>query len=101
MQGPYRVQTAPQVSDTAGAYVLSRDGRTAAYAGRSDFALGSRLQQSIREGRGYQYFWIDYARSPMEAFQLECDYYHRFTPPDNVVHPAVPPNTTWRCQHCG
>jgi len=97
VKGPFGIQRATEASDTPGAYILSRDGKTASYVGRSDSTLGSRLQQSIRERFGYSVFWIQYAGSPMEAYHLECDFFHRFSPPDNDIHPAAPRNTNWQC----
>jgi hypothetical protein len=97
VQGPFQIQRASEVSDAPGAYILSRDGRNAHYIGRSDSHLGPRLIQSIREGFGYKFFWIQYATSAQQAFKLECDFYHRFSPPDNDIHPAVPFGAFWRC----
>jgi hypothetical protein len=33
----------------------------------------------------------------MRAYQLECEWYHKYNPSDNSTHPAVPPGTNWRC----
>lgn len=84
-----------------GAYILSRDGRAAHYVGRSDEDLARRIADSQREGTGYRYFWFEYASSPMQAYYLECEWYHRYAPPDNTNHPAVPPETYWRCPVAG
>jgi len=84
-----------------GVYILSRDGRTAAYVGRSDTDVGSRIKQSAREGYGYSYFWFEYASSPRDAYLKECEYYHKYNPLDNTNHPAVPFGTNWRCPIIG
>jgi len=98
LQGPYplsevslRVQPA-----SVGVYVLSRNGKVASYVGRSDSDLQQRIINSASEGN-YVAFWFDYASSPMNAYKYECELYHKYNPPENKDHPAVPPNTNWRC----
>lgn len=91
----YVTQTAP------GIYVLSRDSRTASYVGRSDTDVASRIKQSASEGYGYTHFWFEYATSPRDAYLKECEYYHKYNPPDNDSHPAVPFGTNWRCPIIG
>lgn len=102
LSGPYTVSRAAVYvrENTPGVYVLSRDGRTAAYVGRSDADLLSRLLQSARQGP-YTDFWFEYETSPMQAYKYECELYHTYNPPDNRVHPAVPPGTNWRCPILG
>ena len=84
-----------------GVYILSRDGKTVAYVGRSDTDLRSRLQQSAREGIGYVYFWFEYTDSSKEAYLKECEYYHKYNPKDNINHPATPFGTNWKCPIVG
>ena len=79
-----------------GVYVLSRDGRHVHYAGRSDSDLRSRIRKSADED-SYTHFWYDYETSPMNAYRAECSLWHRYQPPDNINHPAVPAGTNWRC----
>lgn len=100
--GPFPLSqvTLRVVVNAPGVYVLSRDGRTAAYVGRSDGDVRNRLLQSSGQGR-YTYFWFDYATSPMQAYKSECELYHTYNPPDNVVHPAVPSGMNWRCPILG
>ncbi len=73
-----------------GAYILSRDGRTAHYVGRSDDDLKKRIKLSAKEGNGYKYFWFEYARTPMEAYRLECKWCDDYRPTDNTIKPALP-----------
>ncbi len=81
-----------------GVYVLSRDGRTASYVGRSDSELGVRIRQSAAEGPGYRWFWYDLASSPMDAYRKECWLYHHYEGGlHNLIHPAVPTGANWRC----
>jgi hypothetical protein len=84
-------------SGTLGVYILSRDGRKVHYVGRSDSNLKGRLKQSIREGTGYRFFKFKYVYSPMRAYHQECKWWHKYSPPDNSVHPKVPDETNWRC----
>lgn len=87
--------------ESPGVYILSRDGVRADYIGRSDIDVGARIKSSSRQGTGYRFFWFEYATSPMRAYKMECEWFHRFGPPDNAVHPAVPPETNWHCPVAG
>ncbi|MBI2861944.1 MAG: hypothetical protein HYX89_03895 [Chloroflexi bacterium] len=80
-----------------GVYILSHD-TVARYVGRSDTDVRQRLLDHIGT---YRYFWFEYAVSDREAFYGECQLYHRYNPPDNGVHPAVPPGTHYLCPVCG
>lgn len=82
-----------------GAYILSRDGTTAHYVGRSD-DLANRLRRHIMSG-GYTAFWYERVASPMQAYFRECEWYHKYHPTDNQNHPAVPPEATWKCLVAG
>jgi hypothetical protein len=98
LQGPYlasAVSLVPYVQ-SPGVYVLSRDGRTAHYVGRSDTCLAARVAASIQAGR-YTHFWFAFRSSPMQAFLAECELYHEYSPADNGNHPAVPIGAQWRC----
>ena len=101
--GPYPINNVDLYvrPSSPGVYILSRDGRTATYVGRSDVDVGARIKQSAREGYGYTYFWFEYASSPRDAYYKECKYYHRYNPPDNTNHPAAPSGTNWRCPEIG
>lgn len=82
-----------------GAYVLSRDGRTAHYVGRADADLAGRLGNSSTQGN-YSHFWYEYASSAAAAYTLECRYYHDFKPTDNLIHPAAPGGSFLTCVVC-
>ncbi|MEO0236253.1 MAG: hypothetical protein ABIM02_05970 [candidate division WOR-3 bacterium] len=99
LRGPYLIEEVNKYvrEISPGVYILSRDGRTAAYVGRSDTDVGSRIKQSAKEGYGYKYFWYEYASSPRDAYYKECEYYHKYKPDDNTNHPSVPPGKNWRC----
>jgi len=102
MHGPFRVDSsAAVVTHTApGVYILSRDGKTADYVGRSDHDVGSRIGQWAATG-SYSYFWFDYASSVADAHQKECENYHRYNQLDNKIHPAATLGTYFRCPVSG
>ena len=103
MQGPFKFSSIDwnSIASLPGVYILSKDTDSktahAHYVGRSDVDIKSRLQNHAQGQQGYQYFWFEYVTSPYQAYQLECELYHHFNPPDNAIHPAVPPETEWRC----
>jgi hypothetical protein len=99
LTGPYRIEDVDKyvIYTSPGVYILSRNGKSADYVGRSDNDLASRILRSASEGIGYTTFWFEYTSSPRDAYYKECEYYHSYNPPDNSVHPAVPQNCNWRC----
>ena len=103
MRGPYSLSEVDDYvkNNSPGAYILSSDGKVAHYVGRSDSDLASRISNSARERTDYKFFWFEYATSPMQAFYLECEWYHKYMPTDNINHPSVPPGTYWRCPVTG
>lgn len=103
LMGPYSTNNVDLYVTRAhpGVYIFSRDGRTAVYVGRSDTDVGFRIKQSASEGYRYTHFWFEYASSPRDAYLKECEYYHKYNPPDNTNHPAVPFGTNWRCPVTG
>ena len=103
LTGPFSINSVDLYVTRAspGVYILSKDGRTASYVGRSDTDVSFRIRQSISEGYGYTHFWFEYTASSRDAYLEECKYYHRYNPPDNTTHPAVPFGTNWRCPIIG
>lgn len=103
LTGPYNISQVSSVvkATSSGVYILSKDGKSAAYVGRSDTDLAARIPQSAGEGRGYAAFWFEYTSSAQGAYAKECEYFHKYNPPDNGVHPAVPQGTSWRCPAVG
>lgn len=94
LKGPFLLQMLDFVigPGEVGVYVLSRDGKTADYVGRSDVNVRSRVKSSAAEGRGYQYFWFQSAGNPWEAYKLEQELYLLYHPKDNSMEPASPKN---------
>jgi len=84
-----------------GAYILSKGNNVASYVGRSGSDLKQRLKQRIleskNEGKDYTQFWFEIADSSLQAYYLECTWYHNYRPADNQNHPAIPPGAAWKC----
>lgn len=103
MYGPCTLSSLEATVELAyiGVYMLSRGGRRVHYVGRSDSDLRARIRKSGQMD-SYTHFWFRYERSPMQAYKAECKLWHKYHPPDNLNHPAVPSGTNWRCPvtHC-
>lgn len=105
LRGPFALidrEVDRQVTRTsAGAYALNRGGSSGTfyvhYVGRSDVDINGRLKAHVGN---YRRFMFEYCPSPKAAFEQECGLYHDFTPSDNLVHPARPAGSTWRCPRC-
>ncbi len=102
MSGPYRLRLLHLFVNrrSAGAFILSRNGRLADFVGLSADDVASALAR-FRNGSGYRYFWYAYARSPAEAASLAGYWYHRYRPTDNVVPPEGTVHSGWRCSIAG
>lgn len=104
LQGPFNL-TAIIIEATIkngqiGAYILSRGNNAAHYVGRSDNDIKARLKQHLTEGK-YSQFWIEIVNSPLDAYYLECEWYHKYKPTDNINHPATLPGSAWKCPVSG
>ena len=90
MSGPYNLKYihlfVTEVS--SGAYILSKNGRMADRVGHADQNLARDLHREAVEAK-YRYFWFEYARKATAAHDLECAWYHRYHPTDNVQHPLL------------
>ena len=89
----------------AGAYALGYDngGFVVGYVGRSDHSVCDRLATHERLGE-FDYFIVRYARGPVAAFALECEYWHACRQSGlalaNVIHPAAPRGSGAACPYC-
>lgn len=108
LYGPHPLTTlgvaAAVTTKSPGAYALGKMGDDGIfyidYVGRSDDDLPGRLQKHVPER--YPQFYYGYLPSAKAAYEKECALYHDFNPPDNKIHPATPPNTSYSCpQGCG
>ena len=89
-------------ANTAGAYALGSlrmhsDFDGAEVVGRADSDLAHELAGHIGH---HQTFLFIAATNPEEAFQRECEIYHRLNRPD-LKHPTRPRGTDWQCPVCG
>lgn len=102
MIGPYNISEVEKyLKDGAiGVYILSRGDNVAHYVGRSG-NLKARLQRHGQDNQGYIHFWYEQVNSALEAYDLECELYHKYNPSDNENHPAIPPGSTWTCPVTG
>lgn len=102
MSGPYPLSKLEVVvdSESIGVYVLSRGGQHVHYVRRPDADLRARIRKSAQPD-SCTYFWFGYESSPMNAYKAECELWHKYQPPDNLIHPAVPAGANWRCPTAG
>jgi len=104
MNGPYslNLQTISKIApaNSLGAYILSKDGKVAHYVGRSDSDLANRLGQHASDYQNYTHFWFETVGSPKAAFELECQWWHKYKPDDNDNHPDQPNNINCQCPVC-
>jgi hypothetical protein len=83
-------------SNSAGTFILSRNGRSADYVGASADDLIGTLGRFARQS-DYRYFWFIEARSAEEAAQTEQTWLHRYRPSDNPSRSSVSHGPGWRC----
>jgi len=63
----------------------------------SDQNLRSRLRELIGSSTRFKFAL---SMSPQTAFERECELFHRFRPPGNIIHPDRPRGTSWLCPVC-
>jgi len=86
-----------------GAYVLdppeSRVRVAGAFVGRSDTDVANNLIRHLKTG--YKTFAYTYVKSPLEAYNIECEMWHEWKPAPNPLHPSVPAGIKTLCPVCG
>ena len=87
-------------SNSAGAFILSRNGRSADYVGASANDLIGTLGRFARQS-DYRYFWFVESGSGREAAEIEQTWLHRYRPSDNPSPSSAPHGTRWRCTIAG
>ena len=76
--------------DSAGRFRIER-------IGREDGDLRLRLQALIGSSNRFKFAP---AATALDAFESECELFHRFRPPGNIIHPVRPEGSGWRCPVC-
>ena len=103
--GPYRL-TYEEIKDAIprvapGAYALGHKdpaGRFYVhYVGRADSDVRGRLIEKIGSSNLFKY---SCANSAEAAFKKECELFHDFKPPGNMMHPDRPAGANWECPRC-
>lgn len=69
------------------------------YVGRDDQDVKIRLTNHLAEW--YPHFFYRCYFSAQQAFEEECELYHKFHPSDNKAHPSRDQNSDWACPRCG
>lgn len=84
---------------SAGAFILSRDGKSTDFVGKSPDDVAAALGRFTRSP--YRYFWFSYVSSPGEAARLEQSWRHRYRPTDNGSAPHGSHAEHWECTIAG
>lgn len=114
MKGPYLLNETnidTYVSSKPGAYCLtytSGDKNEACYVGRSDDDLKSRLKDHLPENevdncitsKEVDKFYFENTDTAKAAYELECQWYHKYEPTCNDIHPDKT-YPSWSCPVCG
>jgi excinuclease UvrABC nuclease subunit len=96
------------VSAMPGAYILVNNNNNAIYVGRADSDLNNRLKDHLPQNEtnscikrsGVVAFYFENTAYAKDAYILECNWYHKYTPTCNMAHPAKV-FSTWLCPICG
>jgi hypothetical protein len=105
LQGPYDltfdVLERKLPARRAGAFALGHTDEDGTFrvkrVGRSDADLRRTLQDLIGSSNKFKFVVTASAR---EAFDRECELFHKFRPPSNFTHPDRPRGSDWRCPRC-
>lgn len=102
MLGPFNLRYIHLFVDegAAGAFILSRNGRSADLVGLGTDDLALALG-AYHPGSDYRYFWFSYADSPEEASALATYWHHRYLLTDNAIPPAHSGRLEARCTVSG
>ena len=98
MSGPFSLKYLHLfLRDTsAGAFILSRNGRSADYVGSGCQDLADAVRKAAQKGE-YKYFWFSYTGSADQALALEHTWHHRYGPADNASKSGRTAAIDWRC----
>lgn len=78
-------------------YLDSREKFRVQHVGRDDSDMQLRLKTLIGSSLKFKFMAT---RTPKEAFEGECELFHRLRPPGNLIHPDRPRGSGWRCPVC-
>ena len=81
---------------SAGAFILSRNGRVADYVGVAAEELAATIGRFARQ-TDYRYFWFQETASAAAATELEQAWVHRYRPTDNPTPAMRTRPNGWRC----
>jgi hypothetical protein len=98
MSGPFRLRYLHLFvkEHSPGAFILSRNGRSADFVGGNERDVAAAIQQYA--GRSdYRYFWFAYASTADEVLEIEHAWYHRYHPSDNASPPDGSNGSDWHC----
>lgn len=76
--------------DAAGTFRVQR-------VGRSESDLRGGLKALIGCENQFKFALTGSVR---EAFEYECELFHRLRPPSSIIHPTRSPGTDWKCHLC-
>jgi len=112
MEGPYTLdknEIEKYIFAKPGAYyiVYSKDDKEVVYTvGRSNDNLKQQMFNLLPEEgfedeskKGFYKVYIEYTPGPRPAYELECQWYHKYTPDATDVHPAKT-HPSWICPVC-
>lgn len=85
---------------SSGAFILSKNGKSADYVGMSDRDV-AKVLFSFKGTSGYRFFWFSYAENSQQATELASTWYHRYLPSDNTLPPNNLSGPDWQCRIAG
>jgi hypothetical protein len=89
------------VDDCPGAYALGfidlRGRFSITFVGSAGEDLKAKLREHI--GTASKFKFRHYTMHK-QAFEKECEMFHRFMPAGNFLHPSRPPGADWTCPKC-
>lgn len=108
MKGPFAMDPTiirQRVPPEPGAYALGTAQNRALYVSRADDLRARLLTHFVSANTPnvviVDQFWFQTAANPLEAYRLECTWYHQFSPTHNATHPVRPVVLLVSCPICG
>jgi hypothetical protein len=101
LEGPYPLtldSLESFVGRSPGAYIILGTNNKGVYVGRSDDDLRGKMKQHAPNP--ILRFFFEHTRTAMDAYNLECLWYHQYEPQEKVIHPGKS-HSVWSCLACG